>query len=70
MKPITHTACREARLRLGLSTAKMAPVLGLSDGRAVRRYEADPDTTVTARTPTGALEVLYRAILSGKYRPA
>jgi hypothetical protein len=47
---------------LGLSASQMARALGLSDGRAVRRYEA-PSDTATAREPQGPLAVLYRLIL-------
>ena len=38
---MTPDEFREARHKLGLSAAKMARLLGLSDGRTIRRYEAD-----------------------------
>lgn len=63
--PLTPAACKEARHKLGLSASQMALALGLSDGRAVRRYEAASDTA-TAREPQGPLAVLYRLILSDK----
>lgn len=59
--------CKEARRKLGLSAAGMALALGLTDGRAVRRYEA-PAGSRTARCPQGPLAVLYRLILAGALR--
>jgi hypothetical protein len=56
--------CRRARAMLEASASDMARLLGLSDGRAVRRFEADAGAA-TARTPQGPLAVLYRLILSG-----
>ena len=38
---MTPDEFREARHKLGLSATKMARLLGLSDGRTIRRYEAD-----------------------------
>lgn len=63
--PLTPHDCSEARRKLGLSASAMARALGLSDGRAVRRYEADA-AAATARTPQGPLSVLYRLILAGR----
>lgn len=57
--------CREARRKLDFTLSQMARALGLSDGRAVRRFEA-PDGSATARTPQGPCAVLYRLILDGK----
>ena len=50
---ITPDQCKEARQRLGLSATQMATALGLSDGRAVRRYEADAEAAVADRRPRG-----------------
>lgn len=63
--PITPTECRVARTMLEASATEMAQLLGLSDGRAVRRFEADA-ARATARTPQGPLAVLYRLILEGR----
>jgi DNA-binding transcriptional regulator YiaG len=55
--------CKEARLKLDLSAAQMARVLGLADGRSVRRFEA-PRSATTARAPDGPLARLYELILA------
>jgi len=67
MTPLTPEQCKEARRKLGLSASQMARALGLSDGRAVRRYEAAADKA-TAREPQGPLAVLYSLILAGRVR--
>lgn len=61
---ISPARCREARAMLEASAADMARLLGLSDGRAVRRFETEA-SHATARTPQGPLAVLYRLILAG-----
>ena len=62
---LTPQDCKEARRKLGLSAEKMARAVGLSDGRAVRRFEADHGSS-TGRTPQGPLECIYRLILAGR----
>jgi transcriptional regulator with XRE-family HTH domain len=65
MHDLTPDQCRHARQLLGFSASEMAARLGLSDGRAVRRFEAG-EGAATARAPQGPLAVLYRLILAGR----
>ncbi|HSH41633.1 MAG TPA: hypothetical protein VK973_05845 [Arenicellales bacterium] len=61
---VTPADCRQARAMLEASAADMARLLGLSDGRAVRRFETEA-SRATARPPQGPLAILYRLILDG-----
>lgn len=55
---MTPQEFREARHTLGLSAAEMARAIGVSDGRQIRRLEADPqDASHRPVSPTVALLV-------------
>lgn len=62
---LTPAQCREARHKLGLSASQMARALGLSDGRSVRRFEADHGASA-GDSPKGPCAKLYRLILTGR----
>lgn len=65
---MTHEEFRAARLRLGLSTAKLADMLGLSGGgRSVRKYETRPGEP-DHRPVSGPVIRLMEAFESG-WRP-
>jgi transcriptional regulator with XRE-family HTH domain len=59
---MTPQEIREARLRLGLTQAQLAPLLGYSDVARVSELERG------VRQPNGAVLCLLRAYLDG-YRP-
>lgn len=53
---------REARRQLGLSAAQMARALGFSDGRQIRRLEADP-ADASHRPVSRTVELLVTILL-------
>lgn len=57
---MTGDELRAARKRLGLTQAKLAALLGISDGRAVRRWESG------RRDIPAPIVVLLTAILTSK----
>lgn len=63
---MTHQEIQDARVKLGLSVADMARMLGHSDIHQ-RRLESLPDVSMH-RTANGATVRLLRAYLDG-YRP-
>jgi hypothetical protein len=62
-----HKQFKEARLKLGLSVAECATMLGLAD-LAVRRYEIAPGDNNSHRTVSGPVQRLMQAYLAG-WRP-
>lgn len=55
---MTPDELKEARHRLGLSANALADLVGVSDGRTVRRWEAGD------RDIPGPVQVLLRALLA------
>lgn len=64
---MTPTEFREARHMLGLSARQLGAILD-TDERTVRRWEADPETTGTARPPNPTAARVMRWMLDG-WRP-
>lgn len=64
---MTPTELKEARRKLGLSTAQLATLLD-TDPQTIRRMEQRPDAK-TFRNPAPRMLRLLRAYLDG-YRPA
>src|SRR5690348_14312549 len=61
---LSPAQCRAARSKLGVSSSKMARLLGFGNGRTIRRFECDAG--VTAQAPIGPCAVLYALILSDR----
>ena len=61
---MTPNEFRKIRHRLGLSTRALANLLGVSDGRTVRRWEAG------TRFVPGPITRLMRLLATGKIKPA
>ncbi len=69
--PMTPAELKEARRKLGLSTAEMSEMLGFGSSRQgdhVRRLEMDPSRN-TARGISETVRRLVQAYLDG-YRPS
>lgn len=65
---MTPTDFAQARRTLGLSASQLGRVLGV-DPRTIRRWEADPATTGTARPPHPTACRAVEWLLAG-WRPA
>lgn len=64
---MTPDEFKAARQKLGLSAAQLGAVLG-TDGRTIRKWEADPEFASTARGPNPVAAQAMRWFLAG-FRP-